>query len=243
MGRFDWGPEGPPEAAYSRVTEPERFLPLIEWSLGLLSELEAKYDVVRDEGYGLDPDLERTPPTRPTVRLTPARDRAAPMAVAFIDYAHPGIYVRFGRYRTEPFPDCGCDACDEDAEGEFERFREMVEAVTAGQFREWFRLEPDGSGRVGREFWSAGLHGSGSSRVEPDSVTRFAGGKDHVLEWLPWIGRRRSGDRGYVRVTVQVQGVVIARRLRRGNLDSGSASPASKGSLAPTRLPRCARND
>ena len=189
MGRFDWGPEGPPEAAYSRVTEPERFLPLIEWSLGLLSELEAKYDVVRDECYGLDPDLERTAATKPTVRLTPTADGAAPIVVAFTQHEHPGIHVRFGRYHTEPFPDCGCDACDETAEDAFESFRRVIAAVVSGQFLEWFRLEPDGSGRVGREFWSAGLHGSGSSRIEPDSVNRFAGGKDHVLEWLPWIGR------------------------------------------------------
>ena len=165
MGRFNWGPDGPPEEAYSRVTEPERFRPLHQWSLNLLSGLEATYEVTREEGYSLDPELERTPPARPTVRLTPGRDGAAPIVVAFTEHSHPAIYVRFGRFHTEPFPDCGCDACDEGAEDQFESFQEVVEAVVAGQFREWFRLQPDGSGQVGREFWSENMRGSGRSRV------------------------------------------------------------------------------
>ena len=187
MGRFNWGPEGPPAEAYSRVTEPERFQPLIDWSLDLLSKLVAEYDVTREEGYYLDPRLDRSPPSRPTVKLTPQQEKSAPIVVAFNDL--PGIRVRFGHYLIEPFPDCGCDACDECAEGEFQNFKETVEAVVAGQFREWFRLEPDGSGGTGHEFWSNDLRRSGWSRVEPGSVTRFAGGKDHVLQWRPWPRR------------------------------------------------------
>ena len=35
MGRFnwDWDGDGPPDDAYSRVTEPERFGPLHDWHL------------------------------------------------------------------------------------------------------------------------------------------------------------------------------------------------------------------
>ncbi len=189
MGRFNWGPEGPPKEAYSRVTEPERFLPLIDWALELLSRLETEYDVVREEGYGLDPQLERMAVTRPTIKLTPRKDGAAPIVAAFIYYDHAGIHIRFGRHYREPFPDCGCDTCDETAEDAFERFEKSVEAVAAGRFREWFRLQPDGSGRVGREFWGYDHRRSGETRVEPVSVTRFAGGKGHVLEWQPWPRR------------------------------------------------------
>ena len=190
MGRFDWGPDGPPEEAYSRVTEPERFRPLHQWSLNLLSGLEATYEVTREEGYSLDLELEQTPPARPTVRLTPGREGAAPIVVAFTEYSHPSIYVRFGRFHTEPFPDCGCDACDEGAEDQFESFQEVVEAVVAGQFREWFQVQPDGSGQVGREFWSENMRRSGRSRVEAGSVKRFTArfppGTDRVLDWEPW---------------------------------------------------------
>lgn len=184
MGRFNWGPEGPPYEAYSRVTEPERFLPLVDWTLDLLSRLEAMYDVSREENYRLDAELERIPPTRPTIRLRPGRDSSAPITVAFYD--QPGIYVRFGRSFMERFPNCACDACDECAEGEFQRFKETVEAVVAGQFREWFRLQPDGSGQAGREFWSDDLQRRGGSRVEPDSVSHYSDGGDRHWEWEPW---------------------------------------------------------
>ena len=184
MGRFNWGPEGPPKEAYSRVTEPERFLPLVDWTLDLLSWLEAVYDVSREENYRLDAELERIPPTRPTIRLTPRRDASAPITVAFYD--QPGIYVRFGRFHMEPFPDCACDACDECAEGEFQSFKEAVEAVVAGQFREWFRLRPDGSGQVGYEFWSDDLQRRGSSRVQLHRVSHYSDGGDRLWEWEPW---------------------------------------------------------
>ena len=189
MGRFNWGPEGPPDEAYSRVTEPERFLPLVDWTLDLLAKLEAEYDVVRLDHFGLDPELERAAATKPTVRLTPRRDESAPITASFIHYEHVGVYVRCGRFHTEPFPDCGCDACDEEAEDAFDAFRKLIEAVVAGQFREWFRLQLDGSGRVGRRFWSDGYRRSGESRVEPGSVHRFAGGRTQVLEWAPWPRR------------------------------------------------------
>jgi hypothetical protein len=69
----------------------------------LAARLEARFDVERTEGYGLDAELERMGTTRSTIRLTRRSPRAAP--------------VVFGG----PFPSCGCDACDEDAEGEIER--------------------------------------------------------------------------------------------------------------------------
>ncbi len=45
------------------------------------------------------------------------------------------------------------------------------------------------------------------------------------------------------RQVFRIQEVVIAMRLRRGNLDAAAAMSAPKGSPTPTRLPRCARND
>ena len=192
LGKFNWGPDGPPAEAYSRVTEPERFLPLIDWTLDLLSRLEAEYDVVREENCGIDPELERMAVTKPTVRLTPKRDGAAPITAAFTHYEHAGVHVRFGRFRVEPFPDCGCDACDETAEENFELLQEMVEAVVAGQFKEWFRLQPDGSGTLGYEFWSSESHPGyhkGWKTIRPGTAPRFSEGKDWFVEWEPWTLR------------------------------------------------------
>lgn len=129
-----WGLEGPPEEAYSRVTNPERFLPLHDTALEMLAALERQFDVERVEGYGLDEELAFRGLVRPTIILRPIDPEAAPITVAFTDF--PGLHVRFGRWSTEPFPICGCDACAEDSEGETERLTEMVDILTAGGFRE-----------------------------------------------------------------------------------------------------------
>ena len=83
-------------------------------------------------GYGLDEDLEkRLELAGPSVRLNPRNAGAAPIAVVFTKF--PGLHLRFGRWSKEPFPSCGCDACDESAQGEIERLSEMVEDVTRRQ--------------------------------------------------------------------------------------------------------------
>ena len=142
--------EEPPEEAYGRVADAERFRPLHAATLEMLDRLEAGFDVERVEGYGLDEELEgRVGLERASVRLTPADPEAAPVTVAFSDF--PGLYVRFGRWHVEPFPGCGCDACDESAETEIEQLTELVDCVTGGGFREAVRrpLMPS-IGRRGR---------------------------------------------------------------------------------------------
>ena len=64
---YSWGgdstdsppPGMPPEEAYGRVTNPERFRVLHTVMLEILDKLEAEFDVRREEGYGLDEELER----------------------------------------------------------------------------------------------------------------------------------------------------------------------------------------
>ena len=108
-GRFnwDWSDEGPPEEAYSRVTEPERFAPLHDWALDTVTRLERDYQVIRVEGVGLDHDLERSQISRPTVKLTPLHESGAPVTIAFTGF--PGPAVRAGRWVIEYFPSCGCE--------------------------------------------------------------------------------------------------------------------------------------
>ena len=54
-----WGPEGPPEEAYSRVTDAERFRPLHGAMREIIGRLENEFEVEREDGYGLDEELER----------------------------------------------------------------------------------------------------------------------------------------------------------------------------------------
>ena len=188
MGRFnwDWAGEGPPGEAYSRVTEPERFRPLHEWTLEAVKRLQTEYDVTLEEGKGMDSELERSSLARPTLKLTPRHASCAPITIAFTDF--PGLAVRVGYWVTEYCPSCGCDACDEMPEGEFEALMELLHYVVAGRFRESMRLQPVGDGWSSREFWLDGeRHRSGGSRVPRAKAARILDGKTAIVrEWQPW---------------------------------------------------------
>ena len=85
----------PPDEAYSRVTNPERFRPLHVAMLDMLNALETRFDVERVEGYGLDDELEDTELKRLTlarssIALKPADPGAAPIVVAFTDFSGAG---------------------------------------------------------------------------------------------------------------------------------------------------------
>jgi hypothetical protein len=180
-----WGPEGPPPEAYSRVTNPERFQPLHSYLVGLITRLEADYDVERLEGSGLGDELERVDLVRPCVKLLPRDPGAAPIAVAFT--AFPGLVVRVGRWYRDTFPSCGCDACDETADGEIARLTQMVDDVTAGRFREAIWLPLVGDGWQEAEFWSPCGRSSSRTLVDHSDARQMLAGSDCLrLEWRPW---------------------------------------------------------
>ena len=183
-------PAEPLGEAYSRFTNQERFRPLHDWALEKVAHLQLEYDVTLEEGFGLDDELERSPLSRPTVRLTPLRESCAPVTIAFAD--SPGLEVRVGRWVTDVFPSCHCDACDEMPEEEFERLTELLDDVVAGRFRESIRLQRDGSGWSSREFWNDdGIRTrSGGSLTSREETARILGDREEVvLEWMPWQPR------------------------------------------------------
>ena len=209
--------QDPPEEAYGRVTDAERFRPLHSATLQLMGRLEADFDVERVEGYGLDEELEsRVGLTRASVRLSPSDSEAAPITVAFSDF--PGLRVRFGQWHIEPFPDCGCDACGGSAEEEIEQLTELVNCVTAGGFREAVQrplapfigrrgrhspLSPSpstvhrllapfiGIGWLEVEFRSSVTMRSGRSRIDGTLASRISGGRRRLeLDWKPWPSRQ-----------------------------------------------------
>lgn len=197
MSRDRWGPEGPPKEAYSRVTNPERFLPLHAAAMELLDRLEREFAVDRLEGHDADDDWVRENLARPSVRLVPNDPQAAPIVVAFTDF--PGLYLKFGSWRTEPFPDCGCDACDEMPDDSIERMTEMVEIVVSGGFRESARVPALlGDGWRESEFrYSDGGFQRGESRVSRSCALVMTGGERHVtLDWKPWPRRDEPLRRG-----------------------------------------------
>ena len=199
LGRFGYARDGksgpPPDPAFSRVTNAERFRPLHSAMLEIIGRLANDFDVERTEGNGLDPELERgLDLARPHVRLSPTDHDAAPIAVVFSTF--PGLHVRFGRWYSEPFPSCGCDACDESAEGEIERLSEMVDDVVAGRFCEAIRhplISLRGSGWRETKFWSSVGTRAQRSRVDGLRAREMAGGRRLDLNWKPWRRRRTNG--------------------------------------------------
>jgi uncharacterized protein DUF6226 len=191
------GPEGPPdEEAYSRVTNPERFAPLHDIAAGLLNRLEATFYVERAEGYGLDPELESVELARPSTRLIPRNPGAAPIVIAFT--AFPGVFVRFGRWYIDTFPGCGCNACDETAEGEASRLEELIQRLTAGHYREAILDLPDGDAwqeiefrapqdRISLRGLSMPPPGHRLGRAEAAGKVAAAGRSE--FDWKPWESR------------------------------------------------------
>ena len=188
-----WGIEGPPEEAYSRVTNPERFQPLHDAALELLDRLEREFAVERLEGSGGDDELGGRSLARPTIRLTPHDPQAAPIVVAFTDF--PGLFFRFGTWHTEPFPHCGCDACDETADRLIENMTKMVEAFVSGGFREAMRVPLLlGDGWRESEFRHSGGSSSSGGRVRRSRALEMTGGKRHLtFDWKPWTRRNVWG--------------------------------------------------
>ena len=189
-------PDQPSDEAYGRVTNPERFEPLHSAMMEIISSMDETFDVVRVEGYGLDEELERKRGiARPSVQLTPVDSNAAPITVAFSDF--PGLFVRFGRWVTEPFPSCGCDACDESAADEIERLTELVDIVTAGGFREAIKCPRGPLARdawLEHEFRAPGSARSGKSRITHPRALQMSGGARHLkLRWEPWPRRGSDG--------------------------------------------------
>jgi hypothetical protein len=176
-----------PEPPYGRVTNAARFSVLHSVALDVIDRLEQEFDVDRVEPYEHDEDLRgfaRAPVVRPTVALVPRE--GAPLVVAFSSF--PGLLVRLGSgYRTA-FPSCGCDACDESADGEADRFRQLVHAVTRGQFREFVQVGADGSLTLVWEWESSGKHWREQQLLlEPVDASKVELGPRS--QWKPWIGR------------------------------------------------------
>lgn len=169
---------GPPQDAYSRVTHPERFAPLIEATEALVAHLERFYDV----------DVEWTSAGGRTATLRPAR--GAPIRVRCTDF--PAVRLQVGLLLDEMLPSCGCDACDEVAETEAETLVETVLGVVAGGYAERL-LGPAGPGATSLRFADGGGSGSGGAAVpepadrlvEPKEVTALDG-----AAWPAWPRRR-----------------------------------------------------
>jgi hypothetical protein len=162
---------------YGRVTNPERYAPLHGVADVLLERLARDYDVERTDDPAADEELSLRRALERLVRLTPSDPAAAPVTIGFTDF--PGLLVRYGRWHTEAYPSCGCDACDEGELDLEQRLAADVEDLVSGRFAEEFSAS-------GQRRFSFGDRTSGFWLDElPPPVDPPA-----VLDWKPW--RRRA---------------------------------------------------
>lgn len=177
-----WGEEGPPEEAYGRVTDANRFAPLHDLARQALDDLAARYAVTRDAWTERDPLGGGT--DVPAVRLTPADPAAAPVTVVFTEF--PGVRLRYGGTELH-LPQCGCDACAETLDECAGQLREQLAAVTAGRCGE--RLVPR-DGQWWHELWhhdAEGLLSAASGVVEGERLAELrAELPTGERRWRPW---------------------------------------------------------
>jgi len=142
-----WAGGSPPEDAYSRVSHPERFAPVIGVVDALVDHLETWYDV--DVDRRSEESGARFWHLRPTTG-----------AMVTLTGTAESVGIEAGALTREFAPSCTCDACDETAESVADQIEETLLAIAAGGLREvfpvgqrrWLHTElrtPDGGRRSG----------------------------------------------------------------------------------------------
>jgi len=146
-----WGPEGPPEAAYERVT---RDLVAVtaafaEYLDDLPNRLTAEYDCIVREPDPQERQRLREAGSRALdcFVIAPADPMSAPLLIARASSEGGGTtaVVALGRAIEEMVPDCLCDGCDLDSESLIEEMTEFVDVATHGfrEFRRPYVARPD----------------------------------------------------------------------------------------------------
>jgi Family of unknown function (DUF6226) len=184
---------GPEPEAYSRVTNPERFLSLHTFALALLDRLVLDYEVLNTDAFTLTPNMTPFEQPHPPVTLTPIASGAAPVAIAFTTF--PSLVVRYGKWSAMAFPDCGCDACAATAEREGERLQQLVGDVVAGRFREKLHIPLFGSASVHWSFGDTARAGhltEGGQNMSRDQARMLNAGGPRRIHWQPWPRRGQT---------------------------------------------------
>lgn len=183
-GRADW--VDCHRKTYSVITHPERFAPLHTVAEALIDYLTVRFEASSSENPAFAADLmhSRNDVLR-AVRITPASTDASPLTFVFT--TDPGVLIHAGLLHDFPFPDCGCDACDETAEAAAEGLGEIAMAVAQGRYQETYdagveRPRPPGrwvpwpaSPRMALPGPLPGLLPAGYRIVAPDGSSRARG--------------------------------------------------------------------
>lgn len=118
---FD-NPDSPPEWAYSRRGHDQRFDVVVEVGQALIKYLAAHYEVTAT-GDG----------THATI--TPDDPDQAPITIE-ADFDSHGVVLKTGFSMEAFFPDCGCQACDDDVVELIEELEDQTIAIVGGGLSE-----------------------------------------------------------------------------------------------------------
>jgi hypothetical protein len=130
-----WGQTEPPESAYSVCSHPERFEPVALVGHALVDHLVAACLVDRAESMA---------DGRMQVCLTPKFGDGTALTFEFGSEDLPGVTIKAGWRFVGMWPDCGCDACDDDVESLLDDLETTVLTIVEGGMSEW-RSGPDPS--------------------------------------------------------------------------------------------------
>ena len=175
---------------YTRVTNPERLLPLHDFAIDLFGRLANQYDVTESDEFELIGRMRSFAYARPPITLTPNSHNQAPISVGFTTF--PSLVLRCGKFFNEPLPVCGCDACAPSVDEEADRLQNFLGPVIAGDFLEEIELPFLGSAhfkwRLGRMSGPHGLSsgGFGVSRDEARALRRTGFKR---IQWDRWSRR------------------------------------------------------
>ncbi|WP_400997914.1 DUF6226 family protein [Agromyces sp. GXQ0307] len=182
-----WGVNGPPEDAYSRTSNLDRFAGLHTVARAVIEWLRTVFDVEVETGPQVVADLLLQPgdPIH-SVRLTPRSTESA--TLTFVLTSFPGVYLHAGVLHDFHFPVCGCDACDDDVLSLADELEWTVRMVVTGRYSE--SVEPHASGWLGYRLEEPGVRtNSGQSRTDEVPVERLERAR-HLAPadglWHPW---------------------------------------------------------
>lgn len=132
-----WGAESPPEDAYSRLSNLERFAPLHDVALALVEWLRSTFDVDVEQSPSAAADLLLQPRDLvQAIRIVPRDQAAAPLT--FVLSRFPGVFLHAGWLHDFHFPMCGCDACDDNVTDLIDQLEWTVRTVVSGGYSESF---------------------------------------------------------------------------------------------------------
>jgi hypothetical protein len=184
----------PPDGSYSRVSNAERFAPLLPVADALIEHLSATYltDVAALEESAIA--AVDAPATTKLIAVTPERVDAAPLLFRFTDF--PGVVIQAGVRYSGAFPICGCDACDETWGSVAAEMERLVLAVRDGKFSERIVLPQQATGTASFEHTIKGPGQRAGSGIQhgllvDQELRADAARLDSLPDglWQPW-GRR-----------------------------------------------------